>query len=322
MNREMQNDLLIEKYLLGDLPEPEWEEVERQYFTDPDFLERVDAIEGDLIEDYVLGLLSKEKVEKIERHLLNSDYQMEKVKSAKALLRSVDEVGEAGVIPTQPARPRESLWGAVRGFFRGQLASGWLIPVAATLLLVCGWLVFDRFRLLQEREKNRQELAAAQRQERELNDKLAQQQKLIDQSQGKLQIVDETKKDDKRKEPTPPPPSSHIATFILKPVMFRNVQSLPRELTIAPDAQSVQLQLVYEGKRYRSYQAVMENANGEEVWRESGLRSVKSGNDRKVNFVISAGPLENRDYNVTLSGIPASGDEEDIGRYAFRIKRQ
>ena len=41
---------MLEKYLLGDLPEPERERLEKEYFTNDDAWELLAAIENELID--------------------------------------------------------------------------------------------------------------------------------------------------------------------------------------------------------------------------------------------------------------------------------
>lgn len=76
---------LLRRYLLGDLPEPEAETLERQYFGDPDLLERVWEAENELVDDYVRERLPIGERERFERHYLASPRHRDRVRAARAL---------------------------------------------------------------------------------------------------------------------------------------------------------------------------------------------------------------------------------------------
>lgn len=319
----MQNDQLIEKYLLGDLPEPEWEEVERQYFTDPDFLERVELIEEELIESYALGALSGEKKRKIEQNLLNTPYQKEKAKFAGLLLRSIDEAAETEVAAARPLLPRENWWDAVRGFFRFQGGLALAAPAAAVLLLVSGGLVFEIIRLRQQLEIARQEQAELRQREQDLQNTVAQQQGVIERLTGRPQIPTPGKKAEPGKENTPPP-KTQFATFI-SPLLFtgtRAGQEGLQDLVISLDFKTVRLRLVYDGKSHLRFRAVLENADGEQLWQKGNLPANRFGSRKRIDVELPAGLFEDRTYTITLKARTSSGEEGDVGRYTFKVNRK
>lgn len=121
------SDAVIVRYLLGELPAPEQESLERSYFSDPALLDRMDAVEDDLIDDYVRGALTPEQRTLFERHFLN-EKRRERVRMAEALQRAMP--------PRRvPARV-------------------WALPLAAALfvaaLLTIVWLALEN-RTLRER---------------------------------------------------------------------------------------------------------------------------------------------------------------------------
>lgn len=79
----------ITRYLLEDVTPPEQEEIERRYFSDPDYLALVDVAEDDLIDAYVRGDLSLADRERFERYFLRTRKRRERVKMAAALLEHV-----------------------------------------------------------------------------------------------------------------------------------------------------------------------------------------------------------------------------------------
>jgi hypothetical protein len=309
VNQEKQ-DQLIRSYLLGDLPAHEREQVEARYFADPDFLEEMDAVEAELIEDYALGALSAEQAQKVKERVLNSPYQLEKLKFAETLT-TVDD-GET----------RRQTWvEALRGFFSQQHWPSFAISVAAVALLIIGGLIFEISRMRRSLDNLRQEQAGLKQQEQTSRETIAQLQKQIEQMSGKPQPSPEERRNDLVKAPSPSPPTTRLAIFMLRSAVIRSSQEKPPEALIPLDAAEVSLQLVYEGKRHSSYQAVLENADGDELWRKSGLKITRDGNQNTVNFDIPARNLiENKTYIVRLKARMASSYEE-VGIYDFIAKR-
>jgi hypothetical protein len=80
---------VISRYLLHELPASEREAIERRYLSDPDYLELIEAVEGDLIDAYVRGELSHAQRERFERYFLCTRSRQERVRLAEALIEKV-----------------------------------------------------------------------------------------------------------------------------------------------------------------------------------------------------------------------------------------
>ena len=76
----------ITRYLLEDVTPSEQEEIERRYFSDPEYLALVEAVEDDLIDAYARRDLSRADRERFERYFLRTRTRRERVKMAEALL--------------------------------------------------------------------------------------------------------------------------------------------------------------------------------------------------------------------------------------------
>ncbi|HUR80383.1 MAG TPA: hypothetical protein VM733_06435 [Thermoanaerobaculia bacterium] len=101
----MPDDSLITRYLLGELPPDEQNELERRYFAETTLLDRIDAAEDELIDDYVRGGLTAEQRKHFETRFLTPQ-RVERVRMAEALRRAT--------------RPRRNVW---------------MVPLAASLFL-------------------------------------------------------------------------------------------------------------------------------------------------------------------------------------------
>lgn len=98
---------MITAYLMGELSEPEQEQMEVRYFTDDDLFQRLLALEDDLINRYARGVMSDGERKRCERYFMKSPARRERVG-----LVSVPLGGE-------PAGARRlSWWRALRGLWR------------------------------------------------------------------------------------------------------------------------------------------------------------------------------------------------------------
>lgn len=90
------------RYLLGQLPEPEQEQLEQQYFADGDCFAQVASAEDDLIDLYVMGQLAPRDRARFESHFLAGNAERRhKVAFARSLRKYVT---------AQAPRPQPEPW--------------------------------------------------------------------------------------------------------------------------------------------------------------------------------------------------------------------
>ncbi|HEX8409616.1 MAG TPA: hypothetical protein VF883_12170 [Thermoanaerobaculia bacterium] len=77
----------ITRYLLHEAEAREQEEIERRYFSDPEYLALVEAVEGELIDAYVRGELPRERCVRFERYFLSTRARRERLRMAEAMQR-------------------------------------------------------------------------------------------------------------------------------------------------------------------------------------------------------------------------------------------
>jgi anti-sigma factor RsiW len=80
---------MITAYLLGELSEPEQEEIEVRYFADDALFEQLLAIEDDLIERYARDQMSDSERLRLERHFMNLPARRMRMRFAEALQRYI-----------------------------------------------------------------------------------------------------------------------------------------------------------------------------------------------------------------------------------------
>lgn len=305
-------DQLIESYLLGDLPRQEREQIEVRYFADPDFLGRIDAVEAELLEDYALGTLGVAKVEKVKQHLLNSPYQLEKLRLAETMANSLGEAEATRPVATIAAQQPQHWLATLRAFFSPLLRPSAAITALATAIVLVLGLLFEVSRR-RELKSLRQEQAEFDSQLHDQQATSAQQQKQIEQSPDKPQPAPEERKGNLVKGP---PSTSRLATFLLLPPVSRGSEK-PQELNIPADVR-IRLQLNYNDKRYASYQATLESADGDVLLPpRNDLNLVRFGSLTVINYDIpTKNLLAGKAYIVRLKGKVATQFVE-VGLYDF-----
>ena len=126
----------IVRYLLGDLTEQEQIEVEDRAFSDPQFLQYVQAVEADLIDDYVRVGLSESERRRFERRFMASHERREKVEFARALTHlTTRSTGTEPVHPPAIAHKPMRWWAPLTGLLRTASRRVRLSLAAASLLL-------------------------------------------------------------------------------------------------------------------------------------------------------------------------------------------
>ena len=138
---EQEEEMLLFKYLLGNLSEEEQVRIEDRAFADADYRVVLEATEADLIDAYVRGELSASERRAFEQRFLVSPQRRKKVTFARDLFRVTAEAKAVeSLSPT-----RLSAWQALVRLFRGwnpalQFAAG----LAAVIFVVgASWLTVE-----------------------------------------------------------------------------------------------------------------------------------------------------------------------------------
>jgi hypothetical protein len=96
------NDAALLRYLLGALPVDEAEPIEEATVVDEDFATRLNALERDLVDSYARGELEGSNLAKFHSWYLSSPLRVQKVETARAILRMADGAEEKLVASGAP----------------------------------------------------------------------------------------------------------------------------------------------------------------------------------------------------------------------------
>lgn len=276
-------DEVLVRYLLGELPSVEADALDERSVVDPDFFERLDAIENDLVDSYARGELPADVQERVKRRYLTSEARAEKVRFASALAHRHKR--PATVIPMKP---------------RARNAVPWLLPMAATIAVVGLGLWF----LPENRDPDNTPATQQASQDPQPAPVPAPAQP----SPAPAPIA----------EPPASTPRQSLFAFTLA-APRRGVEDIPT-VKIPADTTDVTVRMQLEIDDFPRYRAVLKDApSGRAVWRSSTLASERKAASAAVPVTIPARHFEAGRYLLELEGMSAGGTAEPISVYAFRV---
>ena len=295
-----QREILIQRYLLGQVSAEERAELENQYFGDDDLFEELVAAESDMIDAYVSGKLGSAERKQFESYILSTPDRLERVEFAKSLLKYqfARKISPAGTTETR-RRWEDFLVSPTVGI---RLALGIVLLV---VLAGASWLAIANRKLVHQLEAARATQADSQRQAQELRQKVADLQRQAGQNQEIAGL---------------PAPGSAILSVMLESNLVRGPHQQKSTLHLSSDISEVRFALQAGQVNFSAYTAVVETVEGSQVWRGSGLASRPAGSGAKVVIVkLPAGVLKRDDYVLRLFGSTSAGRVDEIGTYSFRI---
>jgi hypothetical protein len=300
----------IQRYLLGDLTEPEQFALEQQILGDGEAFEQVEAIEYDLIDSYVRGGLTASQKGLFEKNYLASAAHRERVGFARNLVRAANESKE-GVASI--AKPRSSM------FWENRLSWAW---AAMIFLIVAGgvWLYVENRQLRGQLNRLNQESSAVRQRSQELERDLNAEGEHIDSLAAELDHLREVQPpavDPQRDQSV----QRSLISFVLSPLLMRS-GSEPQVVKLDKETQAVLLTMNVQERAERKFQVALRTVEGTQVLQRNSVSAHKQQKGTSaVSISIPANKLPAGDYILTLSAADGSGSLEEINRYFFRVGR-
>jgi len=320
MTERIESDISMKRYLLGELTEPEQQELEERLMTSNECFEQLLVAEDELVDEYLRGALSTREQEKFNNHFLCTPERHEKLRFARSLQRYVSAHFE---------RPRTlQARSPFFSFLRASYAiRGWSMATALLLLVLGGSWLSVRVHLLQRGlEQARKQHVTPAAPQQELQQQLAQLREQKDQLASKLeqqhkQSVALEQELVALKASTPQHLSSSMVAFALTPGLVRDMEG-GKKLTIPAGTSWVQLQLDLGTGEYKRYRAMLQTPEGEEIWSQSTPKVRVKGDNEAIVLTLPASLLPRGDYILKLSGTPGSSGFEDVANYSFKVARK
>ena len=270
-------------YLLGQLPEKEQAELERQYFADEVLFDELLAIEDELRDSYARGELRGSERELFERRLLTAPEQKEQQEFARALCRHLTK-GERG--PSTLTRPLPR-WKLLLHDLAAQPRI--LFPVlsfAILVLMVGAWW-------LGRRSTSRLQLPSASSQS----------------ASGKAPST--------ATPTTERQPEAKIMAVVLSPGLVRG-NELSTPVVIPSEVTQVRLEARVD-VNYPYYNAVLKTPEGKQIWSKQDLEAQAFPDGKRILLYLSKDLLPPGDYVLTILGLPSAKSPEVADEYGFRI---
>jgi hypothetical protein len=332
-------------YFLGRLTEDEQSALEERFFTDAAYSDFLQSVEDDLVDDYVRGALSSAERERFEKHFLNTTRRRGKVEAAKAFLALESSIKTT--VPLATAKVEKETWWSnlFATLFAPRPVWAYSMAAVALLFLVGGlWFYFENRQLNYEVSRLRDIQQKGNQQQEELRQQAEQLQKQINEQHGRNDgLSADLQKERERSEQAKSEKerlereldqlkksrssggdgsiASAIATFILlpgsrgpdEPVRF----VAPRSSRIA------RFQLDLErGDEYPLYRVELRTAGGNVVWNQDVKQTRQTAAGPSVVISLPLSILQSGEYELTLRGLKAKGQFEDIGYYYFSILKR
>jgi hypothetical protein len=348
MELQPEDELTIQRYLLGELGDDDQSAVQDRLLTDESYFKQLLLIENELTHDYVWDALSDHDRERFESYFLAAPERFQKLRAAMALRECVlksENFEMSGV------RPRPDRWW--RSFlalsnFRTQLLPISLVAIA--LIVIVGVLVV--LQTTRSRPEESQSQLTPDKPEPSLIGSEANRNGSVDNPAqiptGELPVprgplapkVEEAKGPVAKKPDTPTRPDDQgnnsrdrgeaTVSVVLMPASARGV-GRSKSVELPQNAEQLRLQLNVLEARYSSYQVDVSTKDGKTVLSgKMKARQTESGEAVIVN--LPASRLNSDDYIVRLSGtpdsgvglrdVPVKGLERNVSTYQFAIVKK
>jgi hypothetical protein len=298
MPPDVEDDVRLRRYLLGELPDEDRERLQAAYFADGELFVRLLGVEDDLIDAYVRGELTESERARFEQRFGRTARQRDRIKVARMLA--------AATAPAAVATPPVTADGGTRAW---SSRARTLAAAAAAVLAVAAVATWRSGAERRPAEAVARPAASVARSG-------------IAESSVPARPGTATEVPGAHRGPAYPAAQS-VATLILRPGLLRDGGETPR-LVLSPKTTSARLRLVLPPElpaEAAPYLVVVQTASGVEVFRARGVHEAAGPRGRAVELSLPARVLAARDHVVLLSVEPADGPPRLVRGYAFRVSR-
>lgn len=293
---------VLARYLLGDLSDPEREQLEKEYFTNDGAWESLIAVENELIDSYIRGRLSDRQQKQFQQYFLQSPRRRERFEFDRLLMDPTLRQTPEAASPSPTERKLRASW---LGIFK-RIPAPQMLTAAIILMLAAGaFLAFQNHRLTVQLQRMQSEQTTLQTEIRNLRESATHasspQKEQANEILGITQIP--------------------VISILLEPGNLRaagsgNVHQLPR-LTMPA---SIVLALDLARDEYPLYTIKLQTADGHAVREVIGQRSQPiEGGGRAVLLKFPSAVLPKGDYIAWLFGEAGNRKLQSIDSYVFSV---
>lgn len=341
MNSEQ--DELAAKFLLGKLTEEEQTRIEEDFFKDNPSFENILIAENELIDAYVTGNLSLNDRARFEERLLLNPQQKQRVEFAKTLIgyASISSLSskDSSSSATKPtfltlisqfffAKPMLSVSFAAFALFFFVGAIWWTANNNLSRSPNMGELAKTQ---TPDKVEIQETLSEAKNENRQLENKVNTQIEAVNNNDSASLNLTKTKRNQflpknqthpKDQNATQKKSATIISTVILSLGATTRGSENAAAVEIPAKANLVNLHLKFDEGDFRSYYAVLETVEGQQLWSGKVFKSRKGRNEKSAILTVPARFLKKGDYILTLKGLNKNGIYESVADYSFNVARQ
>lgn len=325
MKQILEEDLILKRFLLGELPERERSDVEERLFSDPEYFNQLCAAEDELIDEYLYGDLDAGEKGRFERHFLTTPERRESLKVARALQQYISKTGappaaEPDEDVPAPRPAKRSVLDILRGSFPR------LVVAAAVVLVItaCVWLAVHTG----QRNKPAPPLQAKGPNAEPATPPVAQVEPGRDiQGQAAPPPPGADRGGDTEKggirAPRPPRRApAHVYSFLILPLGQARGEGETNEVKLParPGVVNLQMPLIEEAG-YRSYQVTLQTEAGRSIKSWARLKAAKGAAGQTVSVNVPSRSLSEQNYRLILSGVSDGGEVRTVSTFHFKVMK-
>jgi hypothetical protein len=281
MKDSEQEQLLIRKYLLGELGEEQQEQLERRVITNPDYKEEVLITEEELLEDFVNGTLPSQERALFLKKYSSSPAQLRKVQVARALSKY------AGIHPITPQSGPSETSGTkslLKFFYKRHRFSHFSLATLV-LLLVAGGCLLAYWWISRDERVNYA--------------------RLIQLNGPESQVLQ--------------PDEIGVVSVTLPPLLLRGTGET-KIVTITKQTDTVQVRLAAPSEGAQRFQATLKDRAGAEVFKLEDLQPRSLGQLPVLVLQIPAKMLRAQEYQLEIYVKNADGTYGSPFTYFFQVR--
>ncbi len=344
MNTDTTNTDLIRKYLLDALTDDERSRVEEAFFANDNAFDDMLAVEDELFYEYQQNELNVSEQQVFKQKFLRTREDRDRSAFAGAFIEASADLSRGrafAAVPIENESP--SLLKSIAAFFNfgsalqfGMAAAGLLLALGIVGLLVQkSWKDSELAAIQQQqnetdRRDREAEIIAKQKEQQEIDSRLAAEREKAATDENRIKELEterqklepEINERQRRVDPSPkvaqPGGQSTIATLVISPGLFTRSDGVPmNRIAIAPSVRTLSLRLTLKNVgEYPKYQAIVRAVDdSREVYSSPVLRA----RSKRVAISIPTKHLDRADYEVSLVGVSANGQTDEITKYYFSV---
>lgn len=328
MKQLLEEELLLKRFLLGELSQGDQSEVEERLFSDPEYFKQFRAAEDDLIDEYLYEDLDAGERERFEKYFLTTPERRESLRVAGALRQYIFKNGTAAVAERTDAAPapraeKRSILDLLR--VRAP-ALRFSLAAAAVLIIAVGVWLLVRTAPGNEPspplQANTAPAGPAPPEVAQGGPGQGNQGPITQPPPARNGGVNAEKGSGVRPERPPRHAPARVYSFLILPLGQVRGEGETNEIKPPADAGVLNLQIpLIEEAGYRRYRVALQTDAGREIKTWGNLKSAEGEAGQTVSVAVPAKSLGQQKYRLVLSGVPDGGEPRVISTLYFKVTK-